>query len=58
MENGDPCARYAIVEKRDGTWQAQTLRVPYDHESMARLAAQNGRPEWAHALRFGTMPPR
>ena len=38
IENGSPDARYAIVEQVDGAWQAQLLAVPYDHESMARLA--------------------
>jgi predicted phosphodiesterase len=56
IENGAPDARYAIVEQVDGAWQAQLLGVPYDHESMARLADQRGQPDWAHALRTGYMP--
>ena len=56
VENGDAYARYATIEQRGGAWHAQIHPVPYDHESMAVLAERNGRPEWAWALRTGTMP--
>jgi predicted phosphodiesterase len=56
VENGDAYARYATIEKRGGAWHAQIHPVPYDHESMARLAERHGRPEWAQALRTGTVP--
>ena len=59
VENGAPEARYAIVERRAGGWCAELFAVPYAHETMAALAARNGRPDWAHALRTGyveTMP--
>ena len=56
VENGSPDARYAIAEKLDGRWQAELISVPYDHESMARLAARHGRPEWEQALRTGYWP--
>jgi predicted phosphodiesterase len=56
VEGGDAYARYATIEKRGGAWHAQIHPVPYDHESMARLAERNGRPGWAYALRTGTMP--
>lgn len=56
VEVGDAYARYATLEKRGGAWHAQIHPVPYDHESMARLAERHGRPTWAHALRTGTMP--
>jgi predicted phosphodiesterase len=56
VQNGDPYARYATIEQRGGAWHAQIHPVPYDHESMARLAERNGRPEWAYALRTGMMP--
>jgi len=58
VENRDPYARYATIEQRGGQWHAQIHPVPYDFESMARLAERNGRPGWAQALRTGTMPPR
>jgi predicted phosphodiesterase len=55
VDNGTPDASYAIIEERDGArrWQASLHRVPYDHEAAAAMAARNGRPEWAHALRTG-----
>ncbi len=56
VENGDAYARYATIERRGGAWHAQIHPVPYDFESMAALAMRNGRPEWAQALRTGTMP--
>lgn len=55
VENGDAYARYATIEQRGGQWHAQIHPVPYDFESMARLADENGRPGWAHALRTGRM---
>jgi hypothetical protein len=56
IENGSPDARYAIVERIDGEWLASLITVPYGHAAMARLALQNGQPDWAHALRTGYMP--
>ncbi|NKF24659.1 metallophosphoesterase family protein [Solimonas marina] len=53
IETGSPDARYAIVEHRNGRWQATLIAVPYAHEAMARLADANGRPDWAIALRTG-----
>ncbi len=56
VENGSPDARYAIAESTAQGWQVEHCTVPYDHESMAALAEQRGRLEWAHALRTGLMP--
>lgn len=53
VERGTPDAVYAIVERRDGRWQASHHAVPYAHAPMAELAERNGRPEWARALRTG-----
>jgi hypothetical protein len=53
IENGSPDARYAIVERAAGDWTASLICVPYDYRSMARLAAQRGRPDWEVALRSG-----
>lgn len=55
VETGSPDARYAILEKVGGAWRAGLYTVPYDHESMARLASERGRPEWALGLRTGYM---
>ncbi|EKS33148.1 metallophosphoesterase family protein [Afipia clevelandensis] len=53
MEAGSPDARYAILEQRSGEWHVTFRHVPYDHESMAALARQNGHPDLAHALATG-----
>ena len=53
VENHSPNARYAIVEKQGGTWQAHLLAVPYDHAGAADLARQRGRPDWEVALLYG-----
>lgn len=56
IETGGTDARYAVVEKRDGRWTCDLIGVPYDFESMALLADQRQRPDWAYALRTGHMP--
>ena len=53
IENGTPDARYALLEKRDGSWTASLLAVPYDHTAMSELARSRGRDDWAHALATG-----
>jgi hypothetical protein len=53
IENRSPDARYAIVEKRAGRFAAELRAVPYDHESMAKLARLRRREDWAHALTTG-----
>ena len=55
-ENGTPHARYAIVERSaSGGWAVEQYAVVYDWEAAALVAACNGRPEWAYALRTGRM---
>ena len=56
VETDTPQARYAIVDDASGRWRAELRIVDYDHVAMAALAARNGRPEWAHALRTGRVP--
>lgn len=51
VENGDPLARYAIVDGKEVTLRA----IAYDHELAARRADANGRPDWAIGLRTGRM---
>ncbi|WP_066796163.1 metallophosphoesterase family protein [Sphingomonas soli] len=51
VENGDPRARYLIVE-----FGAVTIHtVGYDYEAAAAKAAREGREDWAVALRTGRM---
>ena len=44
-----------MLEKQNGAWQTQLLAMPYDHAAAAKLALQNGRPDWAVALMHGRM---
>jgi predicted phosphodiesterase len=59
-ESGSPHARYGLIEldASHAVTRIEHLAVAYDHETAARRAEQSGRPEWAHALRTGFMPPR
>ena len=56
IENGSPDARYAVAEKINGQWRSELISVAYDFKPMAELAENNGRPDWAYALRTGYMP--
>ncbi len=53
VETGLPDASYAILERRQGRWQATFRHVAYDHGAMAALALERGRPEWARVLDCG-----
>ena len=49
IETGSPDARYAIWDGSD----VQLIALAYDYEGAARRAELNGRPDWAHAIRYG-----
>jgi predicted phosphodiesterase len=51
--HGSPDARYAVLEENDGKWSVTFRALPYDHEAAARLAEQNGFPQWHAALTTG-----
>jgi diadenosine tetraphosphatase ApaH/serine/threonine PP2A family protein phosphatase len=53
MEAGTPDARYAILEAIGDEWLVTFRHVPYDHDTMAALARQNGQAELASALATG-----
>ncbi|MFS8044199.1 metallophosphoesterase family protein [Rhizobium sp. BR 314] len=53
VEAGHPFASYAILEKQGETWLPVFRQVAYDHMAMAKLAAENGRAEWASGLATG-----
>ncbi|MCR6498656.1 metallophosphatase family protein [Shinella sp. CPCC 101442] len=53
VETGSPHARYAILENRDGLWEAAFQLVAYDHMAMARLAESRDQHAWASALSTG-----
>ena len=53
VEVGSPHARYAILESTPKGWKADLVAVPYDWDEAAKLAARNGREDWARALATG-----
>jgi diadenosine tetraphosphatase ApaH/serine/threonine PP2A family protein phosphatase len=53
VEVGSPDARYAILERVDSAWHVTFRHVPYDHDAMAALARQNGKPDLASAIATG-----
>jgi putative phosphoesterase len=55
IETGSPDARYAMVEKVDGSWLASLHCVPYAYREMASLAKSRARPDWESALLGGYM---
>jgi predicted phosphodiesterase len=56
VRNGTPHARYAIVDRRGGHWNARLCSVAYDWDGMQQLAANCGRDDWACALATGNLP--
>ena len=55
-ETGAPDARYALLERRGGRWQAALRAVPYDAEGMVALARAAGEADWDSALTTGRVP--
>ncbi len=53
VETGHAMASYAVIEKTEGGWAPSFRNIAYDHMAMSRLAAANGRAEWASALATG-----
>lgn len=57
MESCSPHASYALLEciktPTGRQWQVEQVKIPYDFEAAAQLAARNGREDWAFALRTG-----
>ena len=53
MEAGSPHARYSVVRRLPVGLAVDAVAVPYDWQSAAAAAAENGRPDWAEFLRTG-----
>jgi putative phosphoesterase len=53
VQTGSTLASYAILDRQARAWSVTFRQVPYDNLAMAALAEQNGRSEWAQALRTG-----
>lgn len=54
-EYRSPHARYALLSRRYGKWEAEMLAIAYDWGRTAERARENGRPDWAEAIATGTM---
>jgi putative phosphoesterase len=52
-ETGAPHARYAIFARSDAGFQVEFVAVPYAWNDEAQRAENNGRADWARALRTG-----
>lgn len=55
VATGSPDARYALLEPTAAGWCVSLISLPYDFEPAARQADRNDRPDWAQALRSGTL---
>lgn len=53
METGSPHARYGLLEHTGFSWRFEHKAIAYDWNKAAKQAAENGRPDWAHALATG-----
>lgn len=53
VENRTPHARYCIAERSADGWTVAQYAIAYDWRPASELAARNGRPDWALALRTG-----
>ena len=53
METGSAHARYSIVTRLRSGLEVENVAVPYDWQSAAAAATQNGRPDWAKYLSTG-----
>jgi len=58
MEAGSPHARYSVVRRLPAGFAplglaVEAVAIPYDWQSAAAAAAENGRPDWAEFLRTG-----
>ncbi|WP_088833572.1 metallophosphoesterase family protein [Paenibacillus tyrfis] len=55
MEAGSPHARYAAIRRTNGSWVVEHVQVAYDWHWAAAAARQNGRDDYAAAIRTGRM---
>lgn len=55
--HGSPDARYAVLERRNGTWSVALRAIPYDSAGAAAMAVANGFAHWHDALATGWSDP-
>ncbi|MDQ0394724.1 metallophosphoesterase family protein [Labrys monachus] len=56
VEAGSPHARYALIDMQARDIAVEFVSVAYAWDKAAAAAEAHGRPDWAKALRTGTMP--
>jgi len=54
MQSGTPHARYSILRRDGGDWKIEHYSVAYDWAAASRMAAKNGRTDWAKWLLTGS----
>ncbi len=57
VETGSSHSRYAILEEDEQGWKAEIVLLSYDHETAAKQAHKNNRPDIEIGLRTGFMHP-
>ncbi|MBX9748702.1 MAG: metallophosphatase family protein [Roseococcus sp.] len=55
MQAGTPHARWALLERRGGTWRVNFHAIEYDWDAAASEAARHGRNDWSRALATGNL---
>ena len=53
IENNTADASYVILNVEDDKYGLELVKIAYDFEKAALKAIENGRDDWAHALRTG-----
>lgn len=53
IENNTTDASYVVLSVEDDSYSVEQVKVPYDYEKAALKAEENGREDWAYALRTG-----
>lgn len=53
IETRSPSCRYSVISVEDRTVQHEKVVLKYDHEHASKIAAENGREDWAQWLNTG-----
>jgi diadenosine tetraphosphatase ApaH/serine/threonine PP2A family protein phosphatase len=53
MESMTPHAKYLIASQINNSWFVEHILLPYNYEIAAQRAEQNGRNDYAFAIRYG-----
>jgi predicted phosphodiesterase len=53
MQNYSPLASYAVLEKQNGIWQVELLKIPYNVHLAVEQAQRQDREDWAYWIKTG-----